>query len=74
VIMTDERKACKFCSMLVMKDKEVCPTHSVVECCGCGRGALWMARQGAYVCMNLDCDWRSSELPRYGGFDLFTEP
>jgi len=63
-------KECKFCSMGVMEDKEVCSTHSVVECCTCGQGALWMGRQGKYVCMNLDCDWASEDLPRYGGFDL----
>ena len=68
--MSEERKCCKFCSMLVMRGKEVCQTHSVVECCGCGRGALWMSRQGRYVCMNLDCDWSSDTLPKYGELEL----
>lgn len=68
--MRFDRKDCRFCSMLVMEGKEVCQTHSVVECCACGRGALWMAQQGLYVCMNLDCDWSSSELPKYGEFEL----
>ncbi len=61
---------CKFCSMGVMEGEEVCQTHKVVECCDCGRGALWMVKQGKYVCMNLDCDWSSVELPRYGELDF----
>jgi hypothetical protein len=68
--MSKERKACKFCSMLVMEGEDVCPTHNVVECCACGRGALWTRRVSKYICMNLDCEWSSDTLPKYGELDI----
>jgi hypothetical protein len=68
--MSNERKSCKFCSMLVMEGEEVCQTHNVVECCACGRGALWTRGAGKYICMNLDCDWSSSDKPKYGELEF----
>ena len=66
-----EWRVCRFCSGWVVGDGDVCRTHEVVGCPECGRGALWKNRPGKFVCLNLDCDWVSEGLPKYGFDDVY---
>jgi hypothetical protein len=65
--MQDSCIKCKFCGDDAGYRMEVCPTHEMIACVECGRKAIWRSRLGKYVCMDLDCDWGSEELPNYRG-------